>query len=803
MEENKQHNVPEENTEETFDVEGFFLECVSRWKWFVATIVVFVAIAFFYCYRQTPQYEVSTVVYIEDNKSEDPNSMLLESLGLDSYGKVVDNEIEVFRSKNQIADAVDSLKQYISYSRKKHFRTIPIYKTSPIIAELESLNPRDLKSSLTIRIKSLDDGFEVVATSKKDNQKTTVCDTKINQLPYSIPFQEGIVRLQYANDSVLEAGQTLYVKVENPRSVSRRISSNLSINFTSKTSTVLNIVYRTPSIEAGKDFLRTLVDFYNQDANDQKLQGSEKTQQFIDSRLEDIAEELSQIEAVVENYRQQNHLIDISSEAELYLSQTGVTDTKLAELEVQRSLVNYVETFVNDSANLYMPIPVLGIEDEGLQTLIAEYNKILQQRDRLLQSSSEENPVCVGLTYEAQTQRNSVLKGIEGVRVGLEIKVNDVTKQEQLIEDKIKNVPSYERELSDIMRQQRIKENLYVFLLEKREENALTKNMAVPVARIIDDPDSTGGPVSPKKTMFLMGAVLLGMLLPMLIIYLCMTYFFPVVKDKKMLQRLTDIPILTEIGKVSDNRFFVVTPKSVEPIVELFRLLRNNLQFVLPGPDKKVIAITSSVMREGKTFISCNVALSFALTGKRVLLIGADIRRPRLGEHFNISNKKGLTSFLVDCDMDVKSLISSSGLDDKLDIIPAGPIPPNPNELLMSPRLDELMQYARANYDYILLDTAPVGLVSDTFLLTRFSDALIYVTRANYTYRGAIENLNMWIRSQRFNVPTYLILNDVDMSKRSYAYRRYGSHNVGYGYAAYGEDKPDSWFRRLFKRNKY
>lgn len=801
MEEDKQKNTEEKNSEESFDVTGFLLECLAHWKWFVACVVVLAAVALFYCFRQTPLYEVTSAVYIQDNKSDNGN-VLLESLGLSPYKNNIDNEIEVFRSKNQITAVVEALGLYKSYAWKSFMRTTPLYGNSPVEFALDSIDLRAIQSPLQVELKPLHGGkFHLEAkTHTLDGDKVMLCDQVIDGLPYELPFAGGTVQLRYTGDTIPVLEKTLSMTLSNPRSVSKAITLNLTVAFASKDATILTVIYRTPVVQEGKDFVSTLVDFYNIDAANLKNMGNEKTQEFIDSRLSSISEELAVVEAQVEAYRSHNNLIDISTEAQLYLEQTGYADGQLAELELQKSLVDYVEEFLAVPENEYMPIPVLGIDNEDFAALINEYNKSLQQRERLLLSSSESNPVVAELTRSVKTQRALLLKGIESIRKGVEIKKRDISKQDRRLEDKIKNVPVYERELSDIIRQQRIKENLYIFLLEKREENSLAKSMVVPVARIIDDPDSTNEPVSPKKVLILCAAVLLGLLIPGFVIYLRMV-FYPVLKDKKTLERLTSIPILAEISRKPEGKFFVVEKKSVEPIAELFRLVRNNLQFVLTSSDKKVLAVTSSVMHEGKTFIASNMALSFALTGKRVLLIGVDIRRPRLSENFHIPNREGVTTYLSGVNTDLASLIHSSGVDPNLDVLMAGPIPPNPNELLMSKRFDQMIDYARAHYDYVILDTAPLGMVSDTFLLTRAVDIVVYVARANYTNKAAIEMLNGWIRSKRIAVPTYLILNDVNMKSKAYSYRQYGGGRYGYGYGYANQSREMlPWYKRLFKK---
>lgn len=801
MEEDKQKNTEEKNSEESFDVTGFLLECLAHWKWFVACVVVLAAVALFYCFRQTPLYEVTSAVYIQDNKSDNGN-VLLESLGLSPYKNNIDNEIEVFRSKNQITAVVEALGLYKSYAWKSFMRTTPLYGNSPVEFALDSIDLRAIQSPLQVELKPLHGGkFHLEAkTHTLDGDKVMLCDQVINGLPYELPFAGGTVQLRYTGDTIPVLEKTLSMTLSNPRSVSKAITLNLTVAFASKDATILTVIYRTPVVQEGKDFVGTLVDFYNIDAANLKNMGNEKTQEFIDSRLSSISEELAVVEAQVEAYRSHNNLIDISTEAQLYLEQTGHADGQLAELELQKSLVDYVEEFLAVPENEYMPIPVLGIDNEDFAALISEYNKSLQQRERLLLSSSESNPVVAELTRSVKTQRALLLKGIESIRKGVEIKKRDISKQDRRIEDKIKNVPVYERELSDIIRQQRIKENLYIFLLEKREENSLAKSMVVPVARIIDDPDSTNEPVSPKKILILCAAVLFGLLIPAFVIYLRMV-FYPVLKDKKTLERLTSIPILAEISRKPEGKFFVVEKKSVEPIAELFRLVRNNLQFVLTSSDKKVLAVTSSVMHEGKTFIASNMALSFALTGKRVLLMGVDIRRPRLSEKFHIPNREGVTTYLSGVNTDLASLIHPSGVDPNLDLLMAGPIPPNPNELLMSKRFDQMIDYARAHYDYVILDTAPLGMVSDTFLLARAVDVVVYVARANYTNKAAIEMLNGWIRSKRIAVPTYLILNDVNMKSKAYSYRQYGGGRYGYGYGYANQSREMlPWYKRIFKK---
>ena len=439
MEEDKQKNTEEKNSEESFDVTGFLLECLAHWKWFAACVVALAAVALFYCFRQTPLYEVTSAVYIQDNKSDNGN-VLLESLGLSPYKNNIDNEIEVFRSKNQITAVVEALGLYKSYAWKSFMRTTPLYGNSPVEFVLDSVDLRAIESPLQIELKPLHGGkFHLEAkTHTPDGDRVMLCDRAIDGLPYGLPFAGGMVQLRYTGDTVPVLEKTLSMTLSNPRSVSKAIALNLTVAFASKDATILTVIYRTPVVQEGKDFVSTLVDFYNIDAANLKNMGNEKTQEFIDSRLSSISEELAVVEAQVEAYRSHNNLIDISTEAQLYLEQTGYADGQLAELELQKSLVDYVEEFLAVPENEYMPIPVLGIDNEDFAALINEYNKSLQQRERLLLSSSESNPVVAELTRSVKTQRALLLKGIESIRKGVEIKKRDISKQDRRLEDKIK-----------------------------------------------------------------------------------------------------------------------------------------------------------------------------------------------------------------------------------------------------------------------------------------------------------------------------------------------------------------------------
>ena len=405
------------------------------------------------------------------------------------------------------------------------------------------------------------------------------------------------------------------------------------------------------------------------------------------------------------------------------------------------------------------------------------------ERERLLRSVSESNPVLMTVSQDLEILRRGVKDGVVSTRAGMEIARRDLLAKKHEAKSRIQEVPGLQRESAEISRQQLIKDKLYVFLLEKREENSLNKTLTVPRAIIMDIPDTSGIPVSPKKKNILLIALFLGVCVPAGIIFL-LDFFNDRFKDRADVEKLTTLPILGEICTKGDHdENLVVSAWSVAPITELFRLLRNNLQFVMTSPEKKVICVTSTVSGEGKTFLASNLALSFGLIGKKVLLVGMDIRRPQLYKYFDIPQvMQGVTTYLLGMENDITRLIIPSKVMTDLDLLPSGPIPPNPNELLYGHRLEELIGELRSRYDYIVIDTAPVGMVSDTMLIRRVTDVMLFIVRAGYTAKKSFALLDKIVSSGRFPAP-YLVVNGVDMESRSYGYRRYGYHS-SYGYDA-------------------
>lgn len=805
MENNQSNNAQSKQTEEqSFDLTLFLLDCLSHWKWFVVSLFIVLGLTVFYVIKQVPTYQVNALIHMIDKWSKTEGDVLTQSLGITSGVENISTEIEIMRSRSIFKKVVDDLDLHTSYEFKGGMRNTPLYNNTPIVVRPDSsTDMNQLKTFIGIQImKPNADSTYNIHVNYFIEEEEKELELEEIALPYTLylpTIGTFIIENVIGYDPI---EQDLLVYINNPNIVARDIAKSINLAQFDKTTMLISASYITPLPELGKDIINRMVHYYNEEGITEKNKSANNTELFINNRLVAIQHELSMVEEEVEQYRTQRGLTDLSSEAELYLKKTSQADEERSKLDVQLSLIEYVEGFLGNPENMYSPIPILGINEGGLSNLIIEYNKAIAEREKLLSTSSENNPVVKEFTQNILANKANVLQGIASTRKSIELSKKDIDRQEEETERKIRNVPQYERELTDIMRQQRIKENLFVFLLEKREENALTQTLAVGDARIIDEPQSDL-PIAPQKAKIFFVAFLIALIIPGGIIFV-KRLVFPAFHDRTELERLTDTPILAELPHNNTEDFFVVKEKSNNAASELFRLLRNNLQFLFTSPDKKVVMVTSSVSSEGKTFISSNLAVSFALTGKKVLIIGLDIRRPKAAHHFGVNNRKGIVNYLSGQETNIDSIILPTG-HKNLDIIPGGPIPPNPNELLLNDTLDELIAELRNRYDYIIIDSAPVGLVSDSFLINRVVDINLFVTRAEYTSCNHVKVLNNLIETKRLK-SVYLCINDVDMTTRSYSYRRYGySYGTStYGSYGYNDDnnnkKKSGWLSFLNKK---
>jgi len=775
----------EEENEKSIDLMALFFKYLSYWKWFVLSLAVCLVLAFFYLKTTTPVYEVDSTVLVKDDRKGGGMAELagLKDLGMFDVKNNVDNELEVLQTSNLTEKAVRNLGLYVSYSEVGFFRnTILSGDESPVQLSLPDAVLDTLSNPIVFEMTVFpNDGFEFEGTyADKDFTVKAGTSDGMVVMPFGpLHFK----RTKLINQKEL----TLKIGIQKPVLKANDILSRMTMELTSKTTSVVKITLKTSNVNLGRSFLNKLIEVYNhEDMQDQNLVAS-NTAIFVDERLKSLTTELSQVETEVENYKQTQGLTDIKSEADLFIQKTGDYEQKRLEVETQLAIVSDIYDYINKKENRYHLLPAgTGIKSESLNGLITDYNALILQRDRLSRTASGTNQAMLDLNAQIDGMFNTVLASVRNEKRSLQITRQDLVKKDVENVGRIKAIPRQEREYTEIKRQQGIKEALYLFLLQKKEENFLNMVVVVPKGKIIDSPRSNSIPVSPKKMIIMLFAFFMGFILPILTLYIRELLRYQI-ENKEELEKISDVPILGEIPKSNQTGNIIIRENSTNRFTEMFRLLRTNLLFVLNDPEQKVINVVSSISGEGKTFICINLAMSLALLDKKVIIVGLDVRKPKLGEYIGIDNGPGITLYLSG-HLDRNDLIRPSGIHPNLSVITAGPVPPNPGELMAKPLLDDLILELKKTYDFIILDTAPLGMVSDAFTLNRFADVSLYLVRADYTPKKHIEDATKLYHQKKIK-NMYFIINAEDLHKEAFRYGYGRKYGYGYGkeYGTYGE----------------
>ena len=799
-----------ENDEQSwFSFQNIFATLILNWQWFLLTMFIFLCGAFIYLRYTTPTYSVSARVLIkEDKNSRRSNTNMLASmqdLGFMTNSVGLENEMEILQSNLLLRDAVMDMKLYVEYFHKGYVKRGLVYGTQPINVDLDSVSLNTLDQLLLDETHSMELSITrknqdiIVTGTLFNNGKSSGSFTKeIKKLPATCLTEYG--RLTFTKNMVAKADSlegTWIVSIVPPMSVARKYLSAMSVAATSKQTDIAEITLKDANYKRGIDFLRALVVCYNRQANADKNEIAMLTEKFINERIEKINDELGSTESKLQNYKKANELIDLQMDATQSLQMTNQYSTKLTEATSQIQLLDYLREFVENPANQYNIIPSnVGMTDAASMALITNYNQCVQERNRFLQTASSHAPQVQTLTATLDQLQTSIHSALTQARRTAEIKRKSIQDEYIKYQSRIGRSPEQERVLTEIGRQQDVRSGLYLMLLQKREENSISLAATVDKGKLIDNPQFDGL-VSPKRAIILLAALVLGFALPLCVLFL-LSFFRYRIEGREDVMKLTTLPIVADVPVASDSvkttAGIVVQANKNNQIDEIFRSLRTNIQFMMKE-NEKVILFTSSISGEGKTFLAANLAVSFALLGKKVILCGLDIRKPALGKLFNLSDRKiGATALLVKNSVtveDVRSQVCASGVNDNLDLLLAGPTPPNPTELLARQNLEDTIEILKQQYDYIILDTAPVGLVSDTLQIAKFTNVSCYVCRADYTPKANIGVVNGLTKENKLP-NTCIILNGVDMSKKKYGYYygygKYGKYGR-YGYSRYGYGK--------------
>ena len=778
-----------EQSEEQVNIQELLFRYLIHWPWFVVSIIICIACAWGYLRLTTPIYNISATVLIKDEKKGGGASMSsdLEKMGLEGFvssSSNVDNEIEVLRSKSLAREVVNNLGLFVTYMDEDEFPSKELYHTSPVLVSLTHQEADKLPGRMEINMILQPTGAlgVQITVGEKEYRK------QFDKLPAVFPTDEGTIAF-FANNDTLSAvcpenitkERHITAFINRPFSVLKEYVSSLSIAPTSKTTSVVVISLENTNTRRGRDYINKLLEMYNINANNDKNEEAQKTAEFIDERIGIISKELGSTEQDLENFKRSAGITDLSSEAQIALTGNAEYEKKRVENQTQINLVMDLQRYMK--GNEYEVLPSnIGLQDAASAGAIDRYNQMLVERKRLLRTSTENNPTIINLDTSIRAMRTNVQATLDATLKGLQITKEDLAREASRYSRRINDAPTQERQFVSIARQQEIKSGLYLMLLQKREENAITLAATANNAKIIDEALADDNPISPKKTIVYLAALVLGVGLPVGVIYLIGLTKFKI-EGRADVEKLTSLPVVGDIPLADEKTGSIAVFENQNNLMsETFRNVRTNLQFMLEN-GKNVILVTSTISGEGKSFISANLAISLSLLGKKVVIVGLDIRKPGLNKVFNIPKKEhGITQYLTNTTANLMDFVQPSDINKNLFILPGGTVPPNPTELLARGGLEKAIETLKANFDYVILDTAPVGMVTDTLLIGRVADLSVYVCRADYTHKAEFTLINELAENNK--LPNLCIaVNGLDLNSRKYGYYYgYGKYGKYYGY---------------------
>lgn len=790
-------------SEEQINIQEILFRYLIHWPWFIVSVIVCVAAAWGYLRLTTPVYNISATVLIKDEKKGGGANMSseLEKMGMNGFVSSsgnIENEIEVLSSRTLAREVVSSLGLFVTYMDEDRFPKRELYRTSPVLVSLTPQEADKLPQTMEVGMSLQPSGVMDVQirVGEKEYRK------RFEKLPAVLPTDEGTIAFFTNNDTLSPIRPESVTKerhitayINRPFSVAKGYAGSLSIIPTSKATSVVTVSLKNSNTQRGKDYIDKLLEMYNINANNDKNEVAQRTAEFIDERIGIISKELGSTERDLENFKRSAGITDLSSEAQIALTGNAEYEKKRVENQTQINLVMDLQRYLQGTEYEVLPSNV-GLQDAGVTGAIDRYNEMVAERNRLLRTSTESNPAIVNLNASIRAMRGNIQTTLDATLKGLEITMADLAREASRYSRRISDAPTQERQFVSIARQQEIKSGLYLMLLQKREENAIVLAAIANNAKIIDEAQADGAPISPKRMTIYLAALVFGIGIPVGIIYLISLTKFKI-EGRADVEKLTLLPVIGDIPLADEKTGSIAVFENQNNLMsETFRNVRTNLQFMLEN-GKNVILVTSTISGEGKSFVSANLAISLSLLGKKVVIVGLDIRKPGLNKVFNIPKKEhGITQFLTNPTLNLMDLVQPSDINRNLYILPGGTVPPNPTELLARDGLEKAVETLKKNFDYVILDTAPIGMVTDTLLIGRVADLSVYVCRADYTRKAEFTLINELAENNK--LPNLCIaINGLDLQKKKYGYYYgYGKYGKYYGYGkrygyGYGEEAKD------------
>lgn len=791
----------EENFNDSENLRDQIFAYLKYWPWFLLSVFVFLVAGYFYIRYAVTEYESTATAMVKDRRKGGSSGDLaiMEDMGLlVGFGSnSLDNEIEIFNSRRIFEKVVETLELNIQLFVEGNIKNTELFSQRPI--SVNRLNLKDTTSynfKKTYFVKIVDNERFDIAEDAPENFQTQKFNHAIEYEDLSFELAPTFIQ-NITEEGFDKLKSNLYqLRIQNTNTAAFSLKGRLNVGALNKNASIIRLSFRYPIKDKAEAILNELINQYNLDANNDRNISSKNTAQFIDERLMIISKELDSVELNKEEFKEENNLTDLTEEGRLYVSSAKEIFDKQVEIGAQLELITIIEKMLADSEE-YNVLPAnLGLQSENVSGLIGNYNQLVLERNLLLESATLQNPRVKLIDDQIIQLKNSLMESLENIKRSIEVNKKELQKQENTLRGKIAQIPSKERVFRDITRQQTIKEALYLFLLQKREEASISLAINAPKAKVVDAAFTSAAPVAPKKNIIMLSCFLLGLFVPFSILYLRFLLDNKIRSRHDIESISKEISIVGEIPKVKNKQEEKVLKHDRSVLSEAFRILRTNLQYYFINKQLssscKTILVTSSVKGEGKTQVSYNLGVTLANSGKKTLILGADLRNPQLHRYFDkaMKNRIGVTEYIIGKVNNVEDLIHDFEDVENLSIVFSGGIPPNPAELWINNRAQILFEELKQSFDYIIIDSAPSMLVTDTFLIQQFSDLILYVIRSGETDKSLVHFPVDNFKSGKFGNIAF-VLNDIDEA------------NFGYGnkYGYYYSDEKKSFWKKWLNLN--